>query len=152
MTLEFSYFGRKRPLSNFSSRKQTGISMCLTLGVTLLASTKDIQLVISYQCTVGAPMWSAKASTYHRINLFLLTALYMHLIFSLVESDYIAGWIYTLQHTSTPSRVWIIPETDRLLLRILAWSAYWWHSKKFCAVWSSTWFPLHVILMTFDPS
>ena len=39
MTLGFSYFGIKIPLSNLSSRKQTGISMCLTLGVTILAST-----------------------------------------------------------------------------------------------------------------
>ena len=29
MTLDFSYFGRKRPFSNYSCRKQTGISACL---------------------------------------------------------------------------------------------------------------------------
>ena len=60
MTLDFSYFERKRPLSNFSCRKQTGISIFLTLGVTLLASPTEIQLVLSYQCTVGAPVYSAK--------------------------------------------------------------------------------------------
>ena len=40
ITLELSYFGTKRPLSNYSSIKQTGIPMCLTLVVTLLDSTK----------------------------------------------------------------------------------------------------------------
>ena len=39
MTLDFSYFGIKRPLSNCYSRKKTVISMCLTLGVTILSST-----------------------------------------------------------------------------------------------------------------
>ena len=64
MTLEFSYLGRKRPLSNFSGRKQTGISICLTLGVTLLASTIQVQLLLSYQCvcTVGSPVCSANVS------------------------------------------------------------------------------------------
>ena len=42
MTLEFSYFGRKRPLSNLSCRKQTRISICLTLGLTLLYSTTEM--------------------------------------------------------------------------------------------------------------
>ena len=65
--------------------------MCLTIGVTLLASTTEIQLVLSSQFTVGAPVWSAKASMYLRITLVLLTALYMHLISLSVESDYIAG-------------------------------------------------------------
>ena len=64
MTLDFSYFGRKRPLSNCSCRKQTGISICLNLGVTILVSTTEIQLVLSSQCTVGAPVYSAKASMY----------------------------------------------------------------------------------------
>ena len=54
MTLEFSYFGIKRPLSNCYCRQQIGISMCLTLVVTLLASTTDIQLVLSSQFTLGA--------------------------------------------------------------------------------------------------
>ena len=36
--------------------------MRLTLGVALLASTTEIQLVLYSQFTVGAPVWSAKAS------------------------------------------------------------------------------------------
>ena len=32
--------------------------MCLTLGVTILASTIEIKLVLSSQCTVVAPVWS----------------------------------------------------------------------------------------------
>ena len=55
--------------------------MCLTLGVTLLASTTEIQLVLSSQYTVVAPVWSAKASMYLLIALILLTSLYMHLIY-----------------------------------------------------------------------
>ena len=91
MTLEFTHFGIKRPLSNLSSRKQTGISMYLYIGVNLLASTTDIQLVFSSQCTVGAPVWSDKASMYIRITLDFFTALYMNLISPSVESDDIAG-------------------------------------------------------------
>ena len=52
--------------------------MSLTLGVTLLDSTIEIQLVLSLQCTVGAPVFSAKASIYLRITLVFLTALYMY--------------------------------------------------------------------------
>ena len=64
--------------------------MCLTPGVTILASTTERQLVLSYQCTVGAPVWSAKASIYLWIYLVLFTALYMNLIYPPVESDAIA--------------------------------------------------------------
>ena len=32
--------------------------MCLTVGVTILASKPDIPLLLSYQCTVGAIAWS----------------------------------------------------------------------------------------------
>ena len=65
--------------------------MCLTLGVTILASTIEIQLVLSLQCTLGSPVWSAKASIYLRITLVLLTSLYMHLISQSVYSDAIDG-------------------------------------------------------------
>ena len=61
MTLDFSYFGRKRPLSNCSCRKHTGISICFTRGVTLLDSKTEIQLVLSSQFTVGTPVYSDKA-------------------------------------------------------------------------------------------
>ena len=91
MTLDFSYFGRKIPLSNFSCRKQTVTPMCLTLGVTILASTTDIKIALYYQCTVGAPVWSDKTSMYLWTTLVFLTYLSMHLISPPVESDYIAG-------------------------------------------------------------
>ena len=65
--------------------------MCLTLGVIILDSTTEIQLVLYYQCTVGAPVCSAKASMYLWINLVLFIALYMNLISPTVESDYTAG-------------------------------------------------------------
>ena len=55
--------------------------MCLTIGVTLLVSTTEIKLVLSPQCTVDAPMQSAKASMYLRIVLVFLKALYMHIIY-----------------------------------------------------------------------
>ena len=61
--------------------------MCLTLGVTLLAPIKDIKRVLSSQCTVGAPVWSAKASMYLWITFVLLADFYMHLIYTSVESD-----------------------------------------------------------------
>ena len=64
---------------------------CLTLGVTILASTKEIKLVLSYECTVGLLVWSAKASMYLRINLVFLTALYMYLIYPSLDSEAIAG-------------------------------------------------------------
>ena len=67
------------------------MSICLTLGVTLLASTKEIQLVLSYQCTVGAPVWSARDYMYLQIILVLLTALYMHIIYPSVESEAISS-------------------------------------------------------------
>ena len=123
MILDFSYFIIKRLLSNISSRKQTGISIYLALGVTLLASTTEIQLLLYYKCTVGVPVWSSKSSMYLWITLVFLTALYIHIISPSVESDAIASLICTFQQTATPSRVWIIPETDRLLLRITEWSA-----------------------------
>ena len=53
MTLALSYFGIKIPLSNLSCRKQTGISMCLTIGLSILDSTTEIQPVLFSQCTIG---------------------------------------------------------------------------------------------------
>ena len=67
--------------------------MCLTIGVTILASTTDIKLVLSYQCTAGATVWSGKDSMCIWITFILLTALYMHLFYPSVESDAIAGLI-----------------------------------------------------------
>ena len=65
--------------------------MCLTIVVTILASTTEIKLVLSYQCTFVAPVWIAKAYMYLRVNLFFLAALYMHLISPPMESDAIYG-------------------------------------------------------------
>ena len=65
--------------------------MCLILGVTLLASTIEIKIVLSSQCYVGAPVWSDKGSMYLRITLVFFTYLYMHLIYPSVESYAIAG-------------------------------------------------------------
>ena len=59
--------------------------MCLTLGVTILDSTIEIQLVLSYQCTVGAPVWSVKFPMYIQIAIVFLTDFYMHLISPSVE-------------------------------------------------------------------
>ena len=67
------------------------MSMCLTLGVTLLYSTIDIKMLLSSQITVGAPVWSARAYMYLWIILVLLKALYMHLISTSVESEDIYG-------------------------------------------------------------
>ena len=65
--------------------------MCLTLGVTILVSTTEIQLVLSSQCTVGVPVWRAKAHMYLRTTLVFLADLYVHLISPSVESYAIAG-------------------------------------------------------------
>ena len=64
--------------------------MCLTLGVILLASTAEIQLVLYSQCTLGAHVCSAKASMYLQTTLVFLIDLYMHLISPSVESYAIA--------------------------------------------------------------
>ena len=73
--------------------------MCLTLGVTILASTTKIHLVLSYQCTEGEHVYSAKASMYLLITLVFFTSFYMHLVSPSVDSDYIAGWICTFHQT-----------------------------------------------------
>ena len=65
--------------------------MCLTLGVNILASTIEILFLLSYQCTVGAPVWSAKDYMCLWITLVLFTALYIHLIYPSLESDAITG-------------------------------------------------------------
>ena len=57
--------------------------MCLTLGVTILYSTTYIQLVLSSQCSGGAPFWSAKDSIYLLVALVLFIALYMYIFFFL---------------------------------------------------------------------
>ena len=54
--------------------------MPLTLGVIILASTTEIQLVLYLKYTVGAPVWSAKDYMHLRIALVLLTELCMHII------------------------------------------------------------------------
>ena len=47
-----------------------------------------------------------------------------------VESEAISVWICTFHKTETQIRVWIIYETDRILLIIIAWYLYLWQSKK----------------------
>lgn len=47
-----------------------------------------------------------------------------------MESEKTAECICTLQNIKTPRRVWIIHETDFILLRICAWYKSWCHSKK----------------------
>ena len=91
MTLELSYFGIKRPFSNCPYRKQIGILICLSLGVTFLDSTAEIKLMLSYQCTVGAPVYISKASVYLCIALVFLKALYIHIIFPSVKSEAVAS-------------------------------------------------------------
>ena len=68
-------FWGKITLSKVSCRKKTGMSMCLTLGVNILALTKEIQLVLTSQCTVGTPVLSDKASMYLWIDLYSLASL-----------------------------------------------------------------------------
>ena len=65
--------------------------MCLTLGVTILASTTEINLVLSSQFIVGAPLYSSKAYMYIRIELVFLTDFYMHIISPPVDSEAISG-------------------------------------------------------------
>ena len=65
--------------------------MRLTLRVTLLTSITEIQLMLSSYYTLGSPVWGDKASMYIWITLFFLTALYIHIISSSVESDAIDG-------------------------------------------------------------
>ena len=55
--------------------------MCLNIGVTIITSTTEMKIVLYYQCTVGAPVWSARVSMDLRIKLVLLAALYMNLIY-----------------------------------------------------------------------
>ena len=70
--------------------------MCLTLGVTILSSTTERQLLLYSQCTVGALVWSAKVSAKLHIDLFLLKALKINLVYLPVESEYTTGCICTL--------------------------------------------------------
>ena len=79
--------------------------MCLTLVVTILYSTIEMQLLMSSQFTFGAPVCSAKASMYIMIDLVFLTSLYMHIISLLVDSEAIVGWVCTFRQTATPSIV-----------------------------------------------
>ena len=65
--------------------------MCSTLGVTRLASTAEIQRLMSSWCTSGAPVWDAKAYMYLQTALVFLTALYMHIISPSVKSEAISG-------------------------------------------------------------
>ena len=56
----------------------------LTLVVTILVSTTEIQLMLSSQCTFGAPVLIDKAFLYIWVALVSFTAFYMHLISSSV--------------------------------------------------------------------
>ena len=67
------------------------MSTCLTLGVTVLAPKTEIQRVLYYQLTVGAPVCSDRASMYLQITLVLFKTLIMHIVSPSVESEDIAG-------------------------------------------------------------
>ena len=134
MIIDFWYFGRNIPLSNGSCRNQTGTPTCLMIGVTILASTKEMQIVLPSQCTVVETLWRARASMYLQITLVFFTSLYMNIISSSVESEAIARWICNFCQKATPRIVWKIPETDHLLFRTIEWYATWWYSKQFWVV------------------
>ena len=68
MTLDLLYSGIRIPLPYCSSINQTVISMCLTLGVTLLVLTTEIQLVLYSQCSFCEPVWSARVYMFLRIT------------------------------------------------------------------------------------
>ena len=59
----------------------------IVIGVTILASTIEIKIMLYFQCTGGEPVWIDKASMHIRITLVFLTALYMHLISPTVDSE-----------------------------------------------------------------
>ena len=65
--------------------------MCLTIQLILFASTTEIQLLLSSQFTVGAPVCIAKYSMYLRITSIFFTVLYMYLISPSVELDAISS-------------------------------------------------------------
>ena len=65
--------------------------MSLTLGVNILASTTEIQLMLSSQLTDGAPVCSAKVYMYLRIALVFLKSLNMNIIYTPLDSEYTAG-------------------------------------------------------------
>ena len=65
--------------------------MCLTIRLTILASSTEIKLMLYSQFTVSALMWSAKAYIYLRISLVLLTVLCMYIIYPSVESEDMSG-------------------------------------------------------------
>ena len=93
--------------------------MCLTLGVSILASTTEIQILLSSQCTVHESVWSAKATMQCQISVVFLIALYMYLIYPSVESEATAGCICNYHNTAITRRVLIMPETYYLLLVIM---------------------------------
>ena len=68
MKIDFSCFGIKIPLLYCSFRNQTGMSICLTLGVTVLASKTEIIILFYSQCTYVAPVWSDRSSMYLRMK------------------------------------------------------------------------------------
>ena len=65
------------------------MSMYLTLGVNILASTTEIQLLLPSKCTFDETVCSAKAPMYLHISLVLFTAFYMHVIYPSVDSEVI---------------------------------------------------------------
>ena len=65
--------------------------MCLNIGGSILFSKKEIQIVLYSQCTVGAPLLSAKDSVYFQIALVFFTDFYMHITSPEVESEYISS-------------------------------------------------------------
>ena len=77
----------------------------LTLGVNILASTTEMQLVLSSQCPVDEPVWSARDSMHLWITLVSLTDFYMHRISPSVKSEAISGLICTFHQAATPIRV-----------------------------------------------
>ena len=54
--------GNKNTIFKCSCIKPTGISIFKTIGVNILASTTQIQIILYYHWTVVVPVWSAKSS------------------------------------------------------------------------------------------
>ena len=112
--------GIKYYLSNFSCRKKDMNFNVFNSSIHCFSFNNRNENYFSSLCTFSSPVCSAKDSIYLRISLVFLAALYMHIISPSVQSEAISGWICTFQHTYIPRRVWIIPYTNHLMLRVLS--------------------------------
>ena len=148
--LDSSYFGTKKPLSIFIEETHYNINLFIYRYNSLsLNHIITGGIIYPIQCCWIRVEWYWLHVAH---NFLSFIDIFSHACYLTIGWFWGYKWLYLyFPEYQNSKKSMIINDTEIFLLLTLARSAYWWNSRNVLVLWSSTWFPLHVSLVTFDP-